>query len=628
MDFSLKSKLLIGYSITSILLLLVTVICFVTFRNFVKSQDLLNHTNQVLQTLEQAASVMKDAETGQRGYLLTRDKKFLEPYIGSRETAERLVRQARLLTADNPLQQRNMEEISRILSQRLNMLEILLKKSRADATITINDFKQGKLAMDAFRKAVAEAGNTEKSLLKKRLAKHEKNVNSASLSIVLAVIVAILVSLVTYLNIAKGLADRAKMLQALQAKEEETAELNEELAAANEEMKAINEELLTGNEELMQTRENLEGLNLELEQRVFDRTTALTLSQAKARNILESIPQIAWTNTLSGDVDFYNRSWFIYTGLDFDQTKSWGWRAVIHPEDLENNIERYRAILDSGQPGEFEVREKRFDGLYRWHLVRMAPLTGAHGELLSWVGTATDIQDLKEIQQQKDDFLNIASHELKTPLTSLKSSLQLLDAMKLKLSLEKLEELITRSNKSLNRIVSLVDDLLHLGRLNQGLLQFNRSAVNLSELVKECCDQLDVAGKFTVVYSGEENIRVDADEERLAQVVNNFLSNIIKYASETKEIQIDIHKKDDEIIRVAITDQGPGISAEKLRFLFDRYFRVHQNGAQFSGLGIGLYISSEIIKKHGGDIGVESQPGQGSTFWFTLPSTKISERII
>jgi two-component system CheB/CheR fusion protein len=626
MNFSLKGKLLTGYSVTAFLLLFVAVICLVTFQNFVKSQELLNHTNEVINTLERAASVIKDAETGQRGYLLTRDKRFLEPYTGSREKAEQLIRHAQLLTADNPLQQRNMGLIATVLSRRLNLLETLLKKSQ-DEAVTINDLKEGKLAMDSFRKAIIQAEHTEKQLLKERLETHKKNVRYARFFVFAAAILSILTAIVSYLNIAKTIVDRAKMLENLEKKEKETAELNEELAAANEEMSAINEELLTGNEELMHTRESLARMNLELEQKVLDRTTALTLSQAKAYHILESIPQIAWTNTLSGEVDFFNRRWFEYTGLNFDQTKSWGWKAVIHLEDVDNNVRRYQEILSSGQAGEFEVREKRSDGQYRYHLVRMAPLVDVDGKPQSWVGTATDIQELREIQQQKDDFLNMASHELKTPLTSLKSSLQLLDAMYSGPGPDKLHELISRSNKSVNRIVSLVEGLLRLGRLSQGRLNLNISLVNLSQLIEQCVIQLDFFNKFSVVVSGEENIYAEADEEQLVQVINNFLTNILKYAPMSKVVRIDIRSMDGKTVRVTVTDQGPGIPAQMLPFLFDRYSRAHQDGAQSSGLGIGLYIGAEIIKKHAGEIGVDSEVDQGSSFWFSLPLRRTNERV-
>ena len=117
-------------------------------------------------------------------------------------------------------------------------------------------------------------------------------------------------------------------------------------------------------------------------------------------------------------------------------------------------------------------------------------------------------------------------------------------------------------------------------------------------------------------------LQVYADAERVNQVVINFVNNAIKYAPESKEIKINIEKVTD-MAKVSVSDKGPGISADKLTHLFDRYYRVDTSGVQYSGLGLGLYISAEIIKKHNGQIGVDSELGKGSTFWFTLPLSSI-----
>lgn len=113
-------------------------------------------------------------------------------------------------------------------------------------------------------------------------------------------------------------------------------------------------------------------------------------------------------------------------------------------------------------------------------------------------------------------------------------------------------------------------------------------------------------------------MEVCADEEKIDQVLVNLVNNAVKYASASKEIVIDIQKVNDEV-KLCVIDKGPGISKENLSKLFNRYFRVNKSGSTSSGLGLGLYISSEIVKRHGGQMGVESELGEGSTFWFTVP---------
>lgn len=120
----------------------------------------------------------------------------------------------------------------------------------------------------------------------------------------------------------------------------------------------------------------------------------------KFQRQLNAMPQIAWTNKPDGEVDFYNQKWYDYTGLDFESTKAWGWKAVIHPDDLQHNLDCYSRILASGESGEFEIREKKVDGMFRWHLIRMEPIRNIDEQIEQWVGTATDIHELKLLNQE------------------------------------------------------------------------------------------------------------------------------------------------------------------------------------------------------------------------------------
>lgn len=392
-------------------------------------------------------------------------------------------------------------------------------------------------------------------------------------------------------------------------------QLHQELRDVNAELVGMNEKLTSTVEELRLSQASLVQLNNELETRIASRTHVLAENEKRSKSILDALPQIAWTSTLNGDVDFYNRKWYDYTGLDLDSNS---WQQVIHPDDLQYNLDKYAAILRSNKPGEFEIREKGKDGEYRWHLVRIEPLLNEKGEIEHWIGTATDIEALKRLQQQKDDFISIASHELKTPITALKASLQLLDKMKDNVSAEMLPKLIMQSRKSMQKISTLVDDLLNLGRLQQRNLQLNKTIFTISEMLNASCNPISVAGKHVFYISGDKELQVYADEHRIEQVIVNLVNNAVKYAPDSNEIVFFIQQINDRA-KISVKDNGPGIPRDKLPHLFDRYYKVDHAGYQGSGLGLGLYISSEIVKRHGGDIGVESELGKGSTFWFTLP---------
>lgn len=243
----------------------------------------------------------------------------------------------------------------------------------------------------------------------------------------------------------------------------------------------------------------------------------------------------------------------------------------------------------------------------------------AHGDQpANFSGTMMDITERKLVEHRKDDFISIASHELKTPITTLKASLQLLDRIKNSSSSKTLPRLVDQANKSMGKITSLIDDLLNSSRTTEGQLHLNKTNFTITEMLAQCCSHIRMEGKYELLIKGDEQLQIHADEHRIDQVVVNIVNNAVKYAPDGKEISLIVEETGD-MAKISIKDNGPGIPAERIPHLFDRYYRADHNGNQYSGLGLGLYISSEIIKRHGGQIGVESELGNGSTFWFTLP---------
>jgi signal transduction histidine kinase len=234
-------------------------------------------------------------------------------------------------------------------------------------------------------------------------------------------------------------------------------------------------------------------------------------------------------------------------------------------------------------------------------------------------GTVIDITENKFHDQQKDDFISIASHELKTPVTSLKAALQLMDKIKDNVPPSPMMgKLIEQSNRSMDKVSTLIEDLLNLSRMNEGQLSLNKTHFNLGAALAASCSHVRIGGKHNLILEQEADIEVYADEHRIDQVVTNIVNNAVKYAPNSRDIVFSL-KIDNGMALVSISDNGPGISADKQEHLFERYYRTDAAGYQNSGLGLGLYISAEIVRKHGGQIGVESEPGKGSRFWFTLP---------
>lgn len=290
--------------------------------------------------------------------------------------------------------------------------------------------------------------------------------------------------------------------------------------------------------------------------------------------------------------------------------------AMFLPEDTE----KLKALLSAIKPEQnfdFQGSIVTKDGVVKWiNFQGKAEQTRDGRQRI--LGTLYDITRDKLAEREKDDFISIASHELKTPLTALKGSLQVLERMK-DAPTTKLPALIERAGKSMDRVTSLVDELLNASRLNEGQLHLKKTRFNLSKIIDECCLHITAAGIFHITTAGVKGLEVEADSERIQRVIINFVNNAVKYAAASKNIIVRVDQEYDRI-KVSVTDQGPGIAKEKAEHLFKRYYRADENGGQYSGLGLGLYIAAEIVHKHGGEIGVDSELGAGSTFWFTLPA--------
>lgn len=243
------------------------------------------------------------------------------------------------------------------------------------------------------------------------------------------------------------------------------------------------------------------------------------------------------------------------------------------------------------------------------------------GKLTGGIGTFMDVSNRRRVLQQKDEFINVASHELRTPVTSLKAALQIMDRMKDNPKPAILSRMIEQSNKSLSRLSNLIADLLDSNRISQGQLNLRKTRFNFGSMVESCCPDIRSAAKHEIVLQGDTNTEIEADEQQIDQVMVNLLNNAVKYAPGSTLLYVTADR-DGNQFRVSVKDTGPGIPPDQLEHLFDRYYRVDYSGFQFSGLGLGLYISAEIIKKHGGRIGVKSTVGVGTTFWFTLPITE------
>ena len=384
-------------------------------------------------------------------------------------------------------------------------------------------------------------------------------------------------------------------------------------------LKDTERELKLRNEQLEEAQSATEKVNDTLEATVKQRTNDLLISREHFRLLTNNILQMTWTNLPTGEFTSYNQRWYDYTGLVLDDTHSVDWQMVIHPDDLEETLLKYNHSLETGELFEVENRYRRHDGVYRWHLNRSKPLKNDAGDVIFWVGTATDVEEQKREMERKDEFIGIASHELKTPLTSLKGYLQLIAGYKREELPPVVKQYITKAGISLNKLQSLIDDLLDVSKIKAGRLQYAVGEVNISTLINQCIENAEhIYPAHTFIKDIDADYLVNGNQERLEQVLMNLVNNAVKYSPVNKTITVTTELVGTKV-RVGVSDQGIGLSADQCSKIFERFYRVEDKKNMTSGLGMGLYISQQIIQNHQGDVGVYSELGKGSTFYFELP---------
>lgn len=257
-------------------------------------------------------------------------------------------------------------------------------------------------------------------------------------------------------------------------------------------------------------------------------------------------------------------------------------------------------------------------------MLSMNKLESEQGITLSII--VTDLSFQKEAQKQKmaldrkDDFISIASHELKTPVTSIKGYIQILRHSFIGDGNSKAEALLGRAEAQVNKLTSLIQDLLDVKKIETGQLAFQNEIFNFNVLANETIDEMSQGLNMQEIrYAPEAEWNIYGDRNKIGQVVSNFIDNASKYSP--PESLILVHARQvGKCIRLSVTDRGIGIPEEQQEKIFDRFFRVNSKMENtYSGLGLGLYICSDIIKRHLGKIGVSSTPGKGSTFYFELP---------
>jgi len=277
-----------------------------------------------------------------------------------------------------------------------------------------------------------------------------------------------------------------------------------------------------------------------------------------------------------------------------------------------------------------EVRLRRArSGEFLRCLLSAAALRGPDGQIREGVVILRDITVLRALERQKDEFVSMATHELRTPLSTIRGYVQLAQTAALRAEQPYVADTIGKTLRQVDRLNLLVTELLDVSRIQAGQIDLRLTPLDLSTLIREAVEEQRAAHPYRSLTLQEEtaDALVRADNQRLEQVLTNLLDNAIKYSPDGGIVQVRLWTEGQELL-VSVTDQGVGIPFEEQQRLFQRFYRGKSGAKRFSGLGVGLYISHEIIRRHGGRMWVESTPQKGSSFGFALPSLDEAQRLL
>lgn len=360
--------------------------------------------------------------------------------------------------------------------------------------------------------------------------------------------------------------------------------------------------------------------------------SALRESESLLWQTLDAMTEIAWQVQPDGTVVYVNRQLVEYSGVSDaeDAMGDRGWANVVHPDDAPTLKANYRNCMSRGVPWESEIRLRRWDGQYRWHISRMIPIRDSEGRIVRWFGTSSDIHDLKQANEElerrvaertaelraavreMEGFTYSVSHDLRGPLRAMSATSKILLSEAGEALNDDMRSLLDRQLMAANRLGALIDALLRMSRISR--YEMNRTVVDLTEIATSARAEIigaESAGSPQIEV--QPGMRCLGDEWLLRLVVHNLIENAVKFSPAGGQIEVGQSEDGAFFVR----DRGVGFDmqyAEKLWIPFERLVRDDE----FPGTGIGLANVKRIIERHGGKVWAESVPGQGSTFYFVV----------
>ena len=677
---------------------------------FAEAAERQKHTDDVLRTLDGTVARLVDAETGQRGYLLTGNVAYLEPYREAIKNLGQETRDLKDLTSDNSNQQKRIRVMEPLIEKKLAELQTtidLRRKGEIGAATRMVQQGTGKQLMDQIRALAAEMASEENDLLRVRTQRANERMSKSAHTIVAGTLVSILLLVLCFGLLNRELSERKRAQEALGKSEKwfsttlgsiGDAVIATDMNGAVTFMNSVAQSL-TGwslekargksmdmvfdivNKETRQPVENpvkkvfregkvvgladhtlllsKDGKEFDIEDSAAPIITgtgedlgvvlvfrdiserkqadeALKASEQRLNLALDAAQLGIWELDLVNDKAYRNLRHdqiFGYESLQPD----WGQEIFLThvvPEDREPVQKSFKKAFATGDFS-MECRIVWPDKSIHWICAQGRVFRNDKGDPVKMMGTIADVsermRDQEALQHAKEDavraskfkdqFLSTMSHELRTPLNAVLGFSDLLSEERYGPLNERQRRYVTHIHTGGTHLLRLINDILDLSKIEAGHLQLAIESVSVSASFAEVLDTVrPLADKKsqTLVQHAVPDLSVRADATRFKQVLMNLLGNAIKFTPDGGKIELAAQRLG-EVVRVEVRDSGPGIPPEEQQRIFEAFYRLRQPDKAPEGTGLGLAITRRLVELHGGHLGLESQPGLGSCFYFTLP---------
>lgn len=572
----------------------------------------VSHTHQVELSLNQLLSSLKDAETGQRGFLLTEQENYLEPYYLASDEVFASFDTLKRLTRDNPKQQQSLQRVKTLIASKLEELNKtieLIKKNKFQEALDIVKTNSGKNTMDSLRVVITDMAKVEVALLAQRKQIAE---DSTTRSLMIRWICIVILSLIGVFLIA-----RARRVIAQRSKEEKIMKLmNTSLEESNHNLRFLSNH----------QQQNLEELTIEVAKKIKELDfQKFALDEHAIVSIADIRGTIIYVNDKFCDISGYSREELIGNNH----------RILKSDEHSLGFFKTMWQTIAKGQVWHGDIKNFTKSGGYYWVKVTIVPFLDERNKPFQYVAIRTDITERKKAEfeaiianEAKSEFLSSMSHELRTPLNSILGFAELLIIDKKSPMSDGQQASVNEILRGGKHLLCLVNDILALSAIETGSIKASIEDIQIKRVINDVLPlitSLANSSNVQVYVTSESALTIKADYTKLKQIMINLLSNAIKYNSEQGIVTVEWHKTSNNTVKISVIDTGIGIPKNKQKNVFDAFCRLGHENSTIEGAGIGLVVTKKLIEMMDGTIGFESIEGYGSDFWVELPISETQE---